>query len=129
MRSRTPLSYRTTTSARRRRHRWTALALALVLPAALMVWAGAAAASCNYLSTLATLGSNDGQVISPRGIATDSAGNVYVSDQNDRVQKFNSSGLFQFKFATGGSGTGAVVAPFGLAVAPSGDIYLTDGFT
>jgi hypothetical protein len=78
--------------------------------------------------TVASIGSNDGQVLGPRGIATDSAGNVYVADQNTRVQKFNSSGVFQFKFATGGSGTGAVVSPFGLAVAASGDIYLTDGF-
>jgi hypothetical protein len=108
--------------------RWTALALALALPAALTYWAGAAAASCNYLSTLAAVGSADGQVLAPRGIATDSAGNVYVADQNTRVQKFNSSGVFQFKFATGGSGTGSVVSPFGLAVAASGDIYLTDGF-
>jgi hypothetical protein len=98
------------------------------MPTALMIWSGAAAAACNFLMTVASIGSNDGQVLGPRGIATDSAGNVYVADQNTRVQKFNSSGVFQFKFATGGSGTGAVVSPFGLAVAASGDIYLTDGF-
>jgi hypothetical protein len=78
--------------------------------------------------TVASIGSADGQVLGPRGVATDSAGNLYVADQNTRVQKFNSSGVFQFKFATGGSSTGAVVSPFGLAVAASGDIYLTDGF-
>jgi uncharacterized protein YjiK len=78
--------------------------------------------------TVASIGSADGLVIGPRGIATDGAGNLYVADQNTRVQKFNASGVFQFKFATGGSSTGAVVSPFGLAVAASGDIYLTDGF-
>jgi sugar lactone lactonase YvrE len=131
MKSHMPPQHRTTTKttrAHRRRYRLIALALALALPTALTIWSGAAAAACNFLMTVASIGSNDGQVIGPRGIATDSAGNVYVADQNTRVQKFNSSGVFQFKFATGGSSTGAVVSPFGLAVAASGDIYLTDGF-
>lgn len=132
MKSHTHKTPRTTTKptrSRRTRHNRAALALALALSTVLSIWSGSAAASCNFLSTLAPgPGGSDGQVIAPRGIATDSAGNVYVADQNTRVQKFNSSGVFQFKFATGGSSTGAVVSPFGLAVAASGDIYLTDGF-
>src|SRR3712207_6604049 len=88
-----------------------------------------AAASCNFITTLASIGTGDGQVLGPRGIATDSAGNVYVADQNTRVQKFSAAGVFQFKFATGGSSAGAVVSPFGVAVNnTSGDIYVTDGF-
>ncbi|HEV7889784.1 MAG TPA: immunoglobulin-like domain-containing protein [Pyrinomonadaceae bacterium] len=132
MKSHTNKSPRTitkTTAERRRRHSRTALALALTLSTALTLWPGAAAAACNFLMTVASIGSADGQVLGPRGIATDSAGNVYVADQNTRVQKFNASGVFQFKFATGGSSTGAVVSPFGLTVAASGDIYLTDGFS
>jgi sugar lactone lactonase YvrE len=96
---------------------------------AILVWTGAASASCNFLSTLASIGSSDGQVLTPRGIATDSAGNVYVADEaNNRVQKFNSSGAFVLKFGTGGSGTGAVVSAFGVAVDSAGNIYVTDGF-
>src|SRR3712207_1496373 len=88
-----------------------------------------AAASCNFITTLASIGTGDGQVLGPRGIATDSAGNVYVADQNTRVQKFSAAGVFQFKFATGGSSAGAVVSPFRVAVNnTSGDIYVTDGF-
>jgi hypothetical protein len=72
---------------------------------AALLWTNAASASCNFLSILASIGSGDGQVLTPRAIATDPSDNVFVADQNDRVQKFNSSGVFQFKFGTGGSGT------------------------
>src|ERR1700750_2203141 len=111
----------------RNRNYWLLLCAPLVV--ASLLWTNAASASCNFLSILASIGSGDGQVLTPRAIAVDPSDNVFVADQNDRVQKFNSSGVFQFKFGTGGSGTGAVVSPFGLAVAASGDIYLTDGFT
>lgn len=47
-------------------------------------------------------------MLTPRAIAIDPSDNVFVADQNDRVQKFNSSGVFHFKFATGGSSAGAV---------------------
>lgn len=111
-----------------RTYHWLFLAVPLVV---LSLLSGSAAlASCNFLSILASIGSGDGQVLTPRAIAVDASDNVYVADQNDRVQKFNSSGVFQFKFATGGSGAGAVVAPSGVAVNSStGDIYVCDGFS
>ena len=111
----------------RNRKYWLLLSLPLV--AAALLWSSAASASCNFLSILAPAGSADGQVITPRAIAIDPSGNVFVADQNDRVQKFNSSGVFQFKFATGGSSFGSVVAASGVAVnRTTGDIYVTDGF-
>ena len=40
-------------------------------------------------------GSSNGQFDSPNGIAVDSSGNVYVTeDNNNRIQKFNSNGGF-----------------------------------
>jgi len=79
---------------------------------------------------LAPIGSGDGQVLTPRAIAIDPSDNVFVADQNNRVQKFNSSGVFQFKFGTGGSSFGAVVSPTGVAVdRTTGDIYVCDGFS
>jgi hypothetical protein len=116
-----------TTGARRKGRRTIALALALALSTALTLWPGAAAASCNFLSTVASIGGGDGQVLSPRGIATDTAGNVYVVDTaNTRVQKFNSSGVFQLKFGSGGSANGQFVSAFGVALDSAGNIYVTD---
>jgi sugar lactone lactonase YvrE len=131
MRSHRHKSQRTTTNTngpRRRSYRLMALALALSLSTALTLWPGAAAAACNYLSTLAAgPASGDGQVLSPRGIATDSANNVFVVDQaNNRVQKFNSGGVFQLKFGSGGSAAGEFVTAFGVAVDGAGNIYVTD---
>ena len=115
------------TASRNRKYHWLLLSLPFV--AALFVWGSAASAACNFLSILAPQGSADGQVLTPRAIAIDPSDNVFVAGQNDRVQKFNSSGVFQFKFATGGSSAGAVVAPSGVAVnRTTGDIYVCDGF-
>ncbi|HEX6647886.1 MAG TPA: PxKF domain-containing protein [Pyrinomonadaceae bacterium] len=124
---RTPTRIKLSTVSRNRKY-WLLLSLPLV--AAALLWSSAASASCNFLSILATAGSADGQVLTPRAIAVDPSGNVFVADQNDRVQKFNSSGVFQFKFATGGSSFGSVVAASGVAVnSTTGDIYVTDGFS
>ena len=114
--------------SRNSKYHWLLLAVPLVT--AWLVWAGGASASCNFLSILAPIGSGDGQVLTPRAIAIDPSDNVFVADQNNRVQKFNSSGVFQFKFGTGGSSFGAVVSPTGVAVdRTTGDIYVCDGFS
>ncbi len=114
--------------SRNRKYHW--LLLFLLLVTASSLWNSVASASCNFLSTLASIGSGDGQVLTPRAIAIDPSNNVFVADQNNRVQKFNSSGVFQFKFGTGGSSGGAVVAASGVAVdRTTGDIYVSDGFS
>lgn len=124
---RTPTRTKLSTVSRNRKY-WLLLSLPLV--AAALLWSSAASASCNFLSILAPAGSADGQVLTPRAVAVDPSGNVFVADQNDRVQKFNSSGVFQFKFATGGSSFGSVVAASGVAVnSTTGDIYVSDGFS
>src|SRR5215212_180705 len=70
-----PRTNRKADGARLMRYPRPALALALTLSTVLMIWSGAAAASCNFLLTLASIGSANGQVIGPRGVATDSPGN------------------------------------------------------
>jgi hypothetical protein len=120
---------RTKLSAGSRNRKYYFLALLLLLVTTSLIWSSASSASCNFLSTLASSGLGNGQVLTPRAIAVDPSGNVFVGDQGDRVQKFNSSGVFQFQFGTGGSSGGAVVAVSGVAVdRTTGDIYVTDGF-
>src|SRR3989337_955416 len=51
------------------------------------------------LLTIGTLGFGNGQLNEPRDISVDSSGNMYVAERgNHRIQVFNSSGVFQFKF-------------------------------
>ncbi len=66
-----------------------------------------------------SLGSGPGQLDTPRGIAVDDSGNIYVADnRNHRVEKFDSSGNYVSEFDKGG-------IPEGIAVY-NGTIYVVD---
>ena len=72
-------------------------------------------------------GSGNGQFNTPRGVATDTAGNVYVSDGNNhRIQKFDSSGNFLLAWGSHGSGNGQFIYPRGVAVDSAGTVYVAD---
>ncbi len=69
----------------------------------------------------------NGQFYNPHGITIDSTGNIYVVDTlNHRVQKFNSSGVYQSQFGSYGSGDGQFYEPRGIAVDSSGNVYVAD---
>ena len=54
---------------------------------------------------------------------------AYVVDTwNQRIQVFDASGTFLFKFGSLGSGDGQFDSPWGVAVDASGKIYVTDVF-
>ncbi len=90
-----------------RKHR--RLALFLGLLTALSVLTVSAAATCNFLLKWGTTGNGHSEFTTPRGIAVDPSGNVYVSDSNTRVQKFDSSGTFILQFGVPGVVNGGFV--------------------
>ena len=80
-----------------------------------------------FVGTWGTEGSGDGEFVDPSDIATDSAGNVYVTDyMNDRVQKFDSDGNFIAKRGDFGTGNGQFHGPNGIAVDSAGNWYVTE---
>jgi DNA-binding beta-propeller fold protein YncE len=72
-------------------------------------------------------GNGRGQFDSPRGIATDSAGNIFVADTgNGRIQKFSPTGTFLTVIGTKGSGHGQLADPNAIAIDRSGNIYVAE---
>jgi DNA-binding beta-propeller fold protein YncE len=65
-------------------------------------------------------GNGKGQFNNPRGIATDSSGNIFVADtDNGRIEKFSPSGTFV-------TSTGQFEAPNGIAIDRAGNIYVSE---
>jgi len=72
-------------------------------------------------------GGEDGKFSSPKRLAVDSSGYVYVADTgNERIQKFTSDGIFVTKWGGPGSGDGEFSSPSGVAVDSSGNVYVSD---
>ncbi|HEY8185296.1 MAG TPA: immunoglobulin-like domain-containing protein [Pyrinomonadaceae bacterium] len=106
------------------------LALTLFLTTALLILASPALASLSFLLKWGSTGAADGQFLTPAGIATDTAGNVYVAEGNgNRFQKFDSGGNFLLKAGVPGDVPGGFVSPSGVAVDSLGNIYVSDSFT
>ncbi len=61
-------------------------------------------------------------------VAIDGAGNMYVTDYNSRVQKFDSNGTFLLKWGRPGNGDGqfALHSHLSVAVDTQGNVYVTD---
>lgn len=67
-------------------------------------------------------------------VALDAAGNIYVSDNNDRIQKINTdgtvtlitNGALGFSGDGGPAKTAALTMPSGITVDPAGNIYFVD---
>jgi streptogramin lyase len=112
-------------SWRLRRRGWLTLFLTLLL-SSMLILAVSVSANYTFLTKWNANTSTSGQFITPRGIAVDTSGNVYVTDQNNRVTKFDSSGAFILQFGVPGSADGGFVSPFKVATDSTGNVYVTD---
>lgn len=84
----------------------------------------------SQIGTTSTSSSADGQFEQPNGVAIDADGNIYIADRNnERVQKFDSSGDFLLKWGSSGTGDGQFSPNNGavdLAVDSDGNIWVID---
>jgi DNA-binding beta-propeller fold protein YncE len=80
-----------------------------------------------FLGKWGSSGSGDGQFNTPYDIATDGAGNVFVSDNGNRIiQKFSGSGAFLAKWGSSGTGDGQFNTPVGIGTDADGNVYVSD---
>ena len=80
-----------------------------------------------YLSQFGSSGSGNGQFASPRGLAFDASGNLYVADMsNNRIQKFDSSDNFVLEWGPLHSSIGSLSTPTDVAVDSLGNVYVAD---
>jgi sugar lactone lactonase YvrE len=84
---------------------------------------------CSISLPLGQKGTANGLFTSASGIAIDSLGNIYVADEEqNRVQKFDSSGKFLLSFGSAGSNNGQFKQPEGIAIDKDDKIYVADSF-
>jgi RHS repeat-associated protein len=80
-----------------------------------------------FSGSFGSFGSGNGQFNTPRGVASDKKGHVWVVDRaNNRVEEFNEKGEYLGKFGSFGSGNGQFNNPWGIAVAPNGHLWVAD---
>ncbi len=72
-------------------------------------------------------GSGPGQLSEPRGLASDSRGNLYVADtKNSRIEVFDANGRFLRAIGGPGSGDAQLKEPCGVTVEADGTVIVAD---
>src|SRR5919198_294683 len=75
------------------------------------------AAAATFVTGWGTRGDGHGEFFSPRGVAVDAHGHVYVADeQNNRIQKFSGDGEFRRTWGSNGTKHGEFRYVNGVAV-------------
>ena len=80
-----------------------------------------------YVSAFGSSGSGNGAFSHPAGMAIDTAGNIWVVDENNhRVEKFSAGGEYLTSFGSSGTGPGQFGRPTDVAIDSSGSLWVTD---
>jgi streptogramin lyase len=87
----------------------------------------------NFISGWGSTGSRAGQFDSPQAIAIDLHAtedalrdSVYVSDANNRIQRFDPDGVFVAEFGSEGRDDGQFTDPIGIGIDPSSHLVVSD---
>jgi tripartite motif-containing protein 71 len=76
-----------------------------------------------------SMGTGNGQFVSPRNLAVAPDGTVYVADTgNHRIQRFGPDGVFLAEWGDRGSAPGQFESPAGVTVAADSTVYVADTF-
>lgn len=115
-------------SLKRRQIRWLTFFLLLTIAALVGV---VAASACTFILKWGTVGSENGQFTTPRGIAVDSTGNVYVADASGdsrgQIQKFDANGNFVARLGQNNGTAQGFISAYRITTDSSGNVYATDG--
>lgn len=80
-----------------------------------------------FLGRFSKYGDSEGELIWPSGLARDSEGNLYITDEwMNRVSVFDEDGELLKVWGTGGSGDGELSKPSGIALDSGGVVYVVD---
>jgi streptogramin lyase len=80
-----------------------------------------------YLSSSGSYGTEPGHLRESEGMATDSLGDVWVTDSlNSRIEEWNANGEFVRAVGSEGTGNGKFNKPTGVAVDAKGDVWVAD---
>ena len=80
-----------------------------------------------YIGTMAGFGEEDGGLVWPTSITSDSQGNIYIADEHRHdVQVFNRDHDFVRKWGVQGSGPTEMDRPSGLAVDSNDNVFVVD---
>lgn len=112
----------------RARVHWLSFFLTLAIT---MLVAVIAVSAASFVLKWGTLGSSDGQFLTPRGIAVAPTGDVYVADASGaspgQIQKFDANGGFLARVGANNGTAQGFISIHKITTDSSGNVYATDG--